>query len=269
MLPAWANLTEELLRDGQWEALRVESRRDMLHHPGDPLPRYAHALANLNLQVEPQAAIHELTGVSRDETAPMSLRTAAAMQAGRAQWRDNRPEEAARLFRFAFEHAPDHALFLEAGCSLGMLFNANQNLLEQHADLILALQTSRDLWSKQLREACLITPPRARSAMSQLFSWPGQAVVGFYRLAVSPALGQRCSLQPSCSEYFRQASIQYGLLGLAMQADRFYREPSVVILAGKTTNVNGKVLILDPVCDHDFWFRKNRDRLPPEPRMTP
>lgn len=84
-----------------------------------------------------------------------------------------------------------------------------------------------------------------------------RAVVSFYRFAVSPGIGSRCALEPSCSQYFLIASRKHGLLGLPMIADRFVREPVVsapdrpVIL-----NQSGQPRHPDPVEDHDGWFSK-------------
>ena len=84
-----------------------------------------------------------------------------------------------------------------------------------------------------------------------------RAVVSFYRFAVGPAIGQRCALEPSCSQYFLDASRKHGLLGLPMIADRFIREP--VVSAPDRPVVRTKSGALrhpDPVEDHDWWFAK-------------
>jgi putative membrane protein insertion efficiency factor len=36
------------------------------------------------------------------------------------------------------------------------------------------------------------------------------ALLRFYKLAVSPLLGERCRFYPSCSDYARQAVIEHG-----------------------------------------------------------
>lgn len=100
------------------------------------------------------------------------------------------------------------------------------------------------------------SPPKRKKRFS-----PGdafaRAVVSFYRFAVSPGIGSRCALEPSCSQYFLIASRRHGLLGLPMIADRFVREPVAsapdrpVIL-----NKSGQPRHPDPVEDHDWWFSK-------------
>ncbi|MBU4211860.1 MAG: membrane protein insertion efficiency factor YidD [Verrucomicrobia bacterium] len=88
-------------------------------------------------------------------------------------------------------------------------------------------------------------------------SWwglPGQWGIAFYRSQIRPALGERCSLCPNCSEYSRQAFQKHGVLGLALTADRFFREPSVVASAEYPVDVNGKWYYTDPLSDHDWWL---------------
>ncbi|MBQ7667201.1 MAG: membrane protein insertion efficiency factor YidD, partial [Kiritimatiellae bacterium] len=96
-------------------------------------------------------------------------------------------------------------------------------------------------------------PGSGKSAGSRL----ARAVVAFYRFAVSPAIGQRCSLTPSCSQYFLEASRKHGLLGIPMITDRFVREP--VVSAPDRPLVRdgaGRWRHPDPVEDHDWWFEK-------------
>jgi putative component of membrane protein insertase Oxa1/YidC/SpoIIIJ protein YidD len=79
--------------------------------------------------------------------------------------------------------------------------------------------------------------------------------MSFYRSQVSPAIGQRCAMFPSCSEYYRLASHKHGaVLGVAMTTDRFYREPDHARLRLKPVQSSGREKYLDPVEDHDFWM---------------
>lgn len=81
-------------------------------------------------------------------------------------------------------------------------------------------------------------------------------VVGFYRLFVGPAIGERCVLEPSCSRYFLEASRRHGLLGVPMTADRFVREPVVSASDRHVIMPDGTWRHPDPVADHDYWFAK-------------
>lgn len=103
---------------------------------------------------------------------------------------------------------------------------------------------------------CAVDRPKAGGALSK----PGQWVVSFYRAQVSPAIAARCSLHPSCSEYFRQSSVRHGLLGFPLIADRFVREPSVVVLQERPFAMDGKMRYADPVDDHTWWWRKEPEK---------
>ncbi len=47
-------------------------------------------------------------------------------------------------------------------------------------------------------------------ALGRLLAWPLLALVGLYRLAISPWLGNNCRFQPSCSEYALEALREHG-----------------------------------------------------------
>ena len=84
----------------------------------------------------------------------------------------------------------------------------------------------------------------------------GDKLIGIsVRHAIRPAIGSRCSLDPSCSEYFRQASRNHGLLSIPMIADRLVREPSVVLKREREIVVGGETRIADPLSDHDQWMK--------------
>ncbi|MBN1558006.1 MAG: membrane protein insertion efficiency factor YidD [Lentisphaerae bacterium] len=82
----------------------------------------------------------------------------------------------------------------------------------------------------------------------------GHAVVGFYRSQISPAIGRRCSLHPSCSEYACRALDKHGLLALPLIADRAVREPGVVAAQADPVTINGRRLYRDPLDAHDAWL---------------
>lgn len=95
---------------------------------------------------------------------------------------------------------------------------------------------------------------RARPAPSRwkrLGALPVKGLVGFYRLAISSAIGSRCVLEPSCSAYSLQAARERGGLALPMTGDRLIREPSVVNEGAKpVTDSQGRIRYADPVSDH-------------------
>lgn len=99
------------------------------------------------------------------------------------------------------------------------------------------------------RESCgEATSPRRRGRLPAL-------VIGFYRKNIGPAIGQRCQLHPSCSEYMLQASRRHGWLALPLIADRLVREPGVAARAEVPLQAGDAIRFADPVEDHTFWLR--------------
>ncbi|NQU40922.1 MAG: membrane protein insertion efficiency factor YidD [Lentisphaerae bacterium] len=107
--------------------------------------------------------------------------------------------------------------------------------------------------ARELRQrvsATLTATPRSSSWWRRIGALPVKAMVGFYRFAVAPALGTRCSLTPSCSAYSLQAARERGWLGLPMTGDRLIREPDVVNARQSPFRKNGRTLYPDPISAH-------------------
>jgi putative component of membrane protein insertase Oxa1/YidC/SpoIIIJ protein YidD len=95
---------------------------------------------------------------------------------------------------------------------------------------------------------------RPKSVWGRAGEWPVRGMVAFYRVAVAPAIGSRCVLEPSCSRYSLEAARKNGWLGLPMTGDRLIREPSVVLEGARpVTDAQGKIRFADPVEDHMGW----------------
>ena len=176
---------------------------------------------------------------------------AASYECGRLALAGEDAGAAYAHFKKTFETTASYDLFLRSGCSLYMLTEKEKSLREQDLALALQLQTSRRLWSRDLMTEC--GPPEKGGGMSSL---PGKWIVAFYRSQINPAIGARCSLTPSCSEYFRQACRAHGLLGFAIQADRFFREPSEVAARRNPVPVGDVIKYADPLEDHTKWLKK-------------
>lgn len=84
-------------------------------------------------------------------------------------------------------------------------------------------------------------------------------IVWFYRNFVGPAIGSRCALEPSCSQYFIDAAQCHGILCVPMIADRFVREPVASASDKWVLDAKGRPKHPDPVSDHDFWFGGSAD----------
>lgn len=95
---------------------------------------------------------------------------------------------------------------------------------------------------------------RSKTWLRRVGEWPVRGMVAFYRVAVAPAIGSRCVLEPSCSRYSLEAARKNGWLGLPMTGDRLIREPSVVLEgAHPVVDAQGKIRYADPVEDHIGW----------------
>ncbi len=112
--------------------------------------------------------------------------------------------------------------------------------------------------ARELRRAGLAVsqpPSRERelrgSYTFNLGGWVVRVVVEFYREWIRPAIGSRCSLSPSCSEYFLTAGRRHGWWAFPMMADRLVREPGLVSSAPDPSQ-----RVSDPVDDHDRWFAR-------------
>ena len=261
-------LAEELFEEGDAPALGRECIRAAAEAGPEDQDRIAFLSAMASLGTQPwasdgyRAAIASLDALWRSEgTSPEALRPLAALEAGCAAW-DGRHADAsvAAALEYAFLHLRDANLFPRAACTLYFYLKADDSLRASRPDLWMAVNACRDTWSSATwRESNPRTngmKRRGGSTLGRIGSWPAQAVVRFYRAQISPALGARCSLDPSCSEYFLQASRKHGLLGVPLIADRFIREPRTVHDAARTVErPDGSVRIADPVEDHDQWLQ--------------
>ena len=80
------------------------------------------------------------------------------------------------------------------------------------------------------------------------------SAVKFYQYAISPVIGSRCSMYPSCSHYSVLALKKHGgLLGFVMTTDRLMHEAEE-LKSGPIIEKKGKYLIYDPVENNDFWW---------------
>lgn len=84
--------------------------------------------------------------------------------------------------------------------------------------------------------------------------WP----VRFYQTQIGPAIGQRCSMHPSCSAYCAEALRRYGWIGIPMTTDRLVRETDHVNYRLQPVWINGEERYYNPVDAHSFWFRRYR-----------
>jgi putative component of membrane protein insertase Oxa1/YidC/SpoIIIJ protein YidD len=248
---ATTELAADLFAEGDWVACRRECERALAQAPDDEAAELLGAVCRIRLTNQIDQGCTDLGTLTTFATS-VNVRAMAAYELGRCCWARGDSSNAFRLFRQSFLEASSQDLFLRAGCSLDLLALEFPSLGKNDPILFQSLETSRSLWTPELVRECL-PDKKERSGM---LSKPGGWVVAFYREMVRPAIGGRCSLEPSCSEYFKQASEKHGLLGLPIQADRFIREPSVVQAQEYPVRVNGSTRYADPLSDHDCWMKK-------------
>ncbi len=253
---AAGELALDLFAEGDWLGCRRECGRTLSQAPENESARLLSAVCGFRLTNGVDPAVDVLGGLAASATSA-NVRAMAAYELGRCFWSRGDSGNAFRLFRQAFLETSSEDLFLRAGCSLDLLTrefptpSRRASLEKNDRPLFQFLDTSRVLWTPELIREC-----RLHKKPDSALSKPGKWVVAFYREMVRPAIGGRCSLEPSCSEYFKQASEKHGLLGLPIQADRFVREPSVVQAAERPVSVKEGIRYDDPLSDHDFWMRK-------------
>ena len=192
-----------------------------------------------------------LRALAEDTTVLPTVAMTARYEWARAMWRAGDWRSAFDGFRQVFDKTDVTELSVRAGCSLALLLNQHSELAKEYPEIKPQVRTLRALYTPDIIDECRMAPAQASNSWWGL---PGQWGIAFYRSQISPALGDRCSLCPSCSEYSRQAFQKHGVLGLALTADRFFREPSVVALAEHPVDVNGRQCYADPLSDHDWWL---------------
>lgn len=251
---ASVELALDLFAEGDWIGCRRECERQLAEAPQNETAQLLGAVCWLRLTNNNASTLSTLGSLSRLAT-NADIRAIAAYELGRCRWMEGDPTDAFVLLRQSFLETTSQPLFLRAGCSLDLLVRDFPTLGKNGPVFFQSLDTSRVLWTPELVRECLPVHEQGEDLLSK----PGQWIVAFYREMVRPAIGGRCSLDPSCSEYFKQASEKHGLLGLSIQADRFIREPSVVQAADNPVLVNGKTRYTDPLSDHDGWMKGNTE----------
>ncbi len=251
------DLATDLFSEGQWAPARIECLRVQAELSGPSADR-AHllsAVSVLRMGKARDAAKADLSSLWQDSAADLETRCMAAYELALADWADGGKTNVLAPLKFAYLKAREAPLFWRAGCSLYFFLKSNKPIRRQEAATWQSLQSCRDAWPLEVWRECR---PRKKKGDS-LAALPSKWIVKFYRAQIGPAIGSRCDLLPSCSEYFSQASRSHGLLGIPIMADRFIREPSVVSAAeNPVTMSDGHIRYPDPVSDHDFWMKRKK-----------
>ena len=244
-------LATDLFEKAEWELCHRECRRALISHTG-PVERFQllEAMSLVRTGANPNSAIKYFQPIIEADI-DHQVTAIASYELGRLQWQLNDPEAALDSFQLAFHTTTNKALFLRSSCSLFQLFKEDRDLKEDREELVTQVSTSRDQWYGALFAETAKPDPKKNQSSAP--NW----IVRFYRSQISPAIGNRCTLDPSCSEYFHQAHSKHGKKSIPMIADRFVREPDV---SNKKTDPvvmpSGEIRYGDPVANHDFWMKK-------------
>ncbi|HMP72963.1 MAG TPA: membrane protein insertion efficiency factor YidD [Kiritimatiellia bacterium] len=242
-------LATTLYEQERWAESRRESQRFLLASPEHELAGLMFAVASLREGHEVEVARGMLMALA--EKGEPEIRALAGYEVGRLFWREGNLVEAWRFHRIAFEQTMSPWLYLHSSCALDTLRRRDRSLGREDPFVLTQLETTRPLWTRSIRAA---SDPTRTSARSR--GGAGRLAISFYRHQIRPAIGSRCVLHPSCSEYFVEASHDHGWLAIPMVADRLVREPEVAGRRERPVVVGDHILFADPVSDHDFWMRR-------------
>jgi len=86
----------------------------------------------------------------------------------------------------------------------------------------------------------------------------GYLLASFYKNVISPVDGDRCPSLPSCSTYSAEAFKRHGfIIGWMMMVDRLIHEGSEETKVSPVVYQDGKLKILDPIQNNNFWWINN------------
>jgi putative component of membrane protein insertase Oxa1/YidC/SpoIIIJ protein YidD len=249
-------LAAELFAEKDWEPCLRECERLLITDPHDDDALLFSSVCKLRLGRDTRRARTDLGGLMTSK-ADLSIRTRAAYEKARADWKDGDMKSAFEAFLFAFYRTGDPTLFVKSACSLTRVMDDVPDLSDkQKHSLRMQINSSRDLWYGPLFKECRVDDPAKKTPA---LAYPARWFTLLYRAQIGPAIGDRCVLEPSCSAYFLEAGRKHGLLAFPMIADRFFREPSEAQDPGNRIVKHGRVRHADPVSDHDGWMGKGSE----------
>lgn len=245
-------LAVDLMAEQDWTNCLRECRRILAVLPGNPSALLIKNMAESRLG---SRAAHPSPPPDSAAGADQEIVRAVQLQLAFDEWARGRRENACRLVENILAATDDLDLCLRAACTLSLFWENSPSMQKSGSETALLVAALAPL---QLRYATAAGPRPDRGAawLSRLLSLPGLSIIALYHGQIGPALGSRCRLKPSCSEYARQAFLRHGAMGAPLAADRLIREPDVLGAARKTVTIRRTKYVLDPLCDHDYWWRR-------------
>jgi len=240
-------LAISLFEENNFQACRIECLRSLSDNPLNKRAQFFLALSERRIGID---STDTLANICLDNASPLQIKDMACYELSRAYIDKKKYHPAFDVLVQLFMNTKLPSLFVRSSCSLSHLFDHDENLAANHPDLYSQVDSCFSLWSDDIIEETRLMSQQNNVSWSGL---PAQWVILFYQTQIGPAIGQRCSLQPSCSRYAQQALTKFGILGLGFIGDRLIREPDVVAQKSKSVIIEGRVKYLDPLEDHDFF----------------
>ncbi|MFW6152313.1 MAG: membrane protein insertion efficiency factor YidD [Verrucomicrobiota bacterium] len=250
------DLAESLFEEGSWEICLRECRCVLAQSPSNDLARLFMDVCNLRLGRHKQPSIESLRDLITGNTLSRRHKTMAAFECGEALKAEGKEKDALKYLSDSFYQTRNKSLAAKSASSIKSILDSKAGREMENNSLRIQIETVLTSSGGRVRMPAAAPDMQSTGKIGELIVW-------LYREAISPALGQRCSLYPSCSEYFLRASRKHGLLGFPIQADRFVREPGVVQSKTKPVVCGNIIKYADPLSDHDFWLRNNKSEKTP------
>lgn len=249
-----SRLARELYEEGDWRGARREALRSS---GGEPEDAWNRAIAELSARrlFPDDAERHEAVIKVINNRVDADVSAWTGLELARIVWADGRLEEAADLLMHSFLLATDRDLFLQSAYLLRVMALRYPHRVRIPDQVRLQVMTVYPLMTLAIQQAA--SPP-ARGRRGRVTARFASGGVRFYQTQISPAIGQRCSMYPSCSAYCMEACRRYGVLGIPMTADRLIRETDHVNYRMDPILMDGVEKYYDPVRAHTFWFRRYR-----------
>jgi hypothetical protein len=239
-------LAISLFEENNFQTCRIECLRILSDNPLNKRAQFFLALSERRIGID---STETLTNLCLDDTSPLQIKDMACYELSRAYIDKKKFRQAFDLLVQLFMNTKLPLLFVRSSCSLSHLFDHDEQLAANNPELYSQVDSCFSLWSDEIIEETSLIAQQNSVSWSGL---PAQWVIRFYQTQIGPAIGQRCSLHPSCSRYAQQALTKFGILGIGFIGDRMIREPDVVAQKLKPVIIEGRVKYLDPLEDHDF-----------------
>ena len=253
--PALA-LSIALFNDGDFPRAAIEAKRVLASSPTN-VPAYAEARLLSGLSAYLLGENLPEMPLWQDGSLSVQQRIASAYAIG-ISTRSGSMIGKMRLpaLRYVFEHTEDTTLFWNASSLLYFTLKKDKTLREANASLWKQLLTCRDAWPVEIVRASKAEAKTAGKGQ-QKAPLPLRLFIYTYRSQISPAIGSRCLLEPSCSEFYLQACRKHGWIGMGIGGDRLIREPNVTGDPERAIVMpSGLIRYADPVSEHDYWMEE-------------